>query len=392
MYDFILFENQWTAVNHCKDLTIIARLLKLGGYSVAIANCFHEREYCCDSQFPIIDIQHTCNIEKNTLMHSKIWFVRVIGQLLWRRKLNRFFRETITQLLPLTRNIYVGSYYPRLPTSVLTSIPKDKNIFIWGLRSFWFKRKTKSFFKFHELNSLFLNYLVRHKDNIYFFVSDELIRKEFVELGFSSRKLIIRRERVCEISHPLCNRNQTGRNESFNLLTLGMLRRDKQIERCINAVLHLGQEDINYIIAGRFHHDDGYHELLKAQACGSDAIDFRIGWMSNEAFENTFDEADFLVLCDKKQESCVSNGTMNEALLKFVPIIAPDYEPYNFYVNKYGVGILYDLNDENALASAIIKARQIGKRHFEANISNYISLLNINKVATELRTQLDAVL
>ena len=37
-YDFVLFENAYDIENHYKDLSLLAKILKKAGYTVAIAN------------------------------------------------------------------------------------------------------------------------------------------------------------------------------------------------------------------------------------------------------------------------------------------------------------------------------------------------------------------
>ncbi len=68
----------------------------------------------------------------------------------------------------------------------------------------------------------------------------------------------------------------------------------------------------------------------------------------------------FLLLCDKKQPSSVTNGTLMEAFINLRPVIAPNYDPYKYYVEKYGLGILYNPEETDSLVDAINKAIKRG--------------------------------
>ena len=62
---------------------------------------------------------------------------------------------------------------------------------------------------------------------------------------------------------------------------------------------------------------------------------------------------------------------MNEALLKGMPIIAPNYNPYKSAVEEYGVGLLFAPNEEGALQKALEKAIELGPSAFSKGIVKY---------------------
>jgi glycosyltransferase involved in cell wall biosynthesis len=62
---------------------------------------------------------------------------------------------------------------------------------------------------------------------------------------------------------------------------------------------------------------------------------------------------------------------MNEALLMNKPIIAPNFNPYKYYIEKYSIGILYNEDSLDDLANAIKIAKKIGPRIFYRNIKEY---------------------
>lgn len=75
IYDFVLFENFNQAINHYKDICIIARLLQSSGYSVAIADVFAEAEYCKVEGVPHISVGNKI-VSRFDVASCKIGFLR----------------------------------------------------------------------------------------------------------------------------------------------------------------------------------------------------------------------------------------------------------------------------------------------------------------------------
>ena len=100
------------------------------------------------------------------------------------------------------------------------------------------------------------------------------------------------------------------------------------------------------------------------------------------------DDCDFLILCDKKQATNVTNGTMNEALLNGRPIIAPDYDPYRYVINKYDVGLLFNPTDESSLVNVIKKAAQSKASAYLEQLISYQKSLLFENVAKEFCSNL----
>lgn len=62
---------------------------------------------------------------------------------------------------------------------------------------------------------------------------------------------------------------------------------------------------------------------------------------------------------------------MAEALLLGRPIIAPNYNPYKSIIEKYGVGILYEMHDRESLRNALLQAKDTDSSEFSEGILNY---------------------
>ena len=191
-----------------------------------------------------------------------------------------------------------------------------------------------------------------------------MIKNEFVdEVGIEERRLILRPERYIEESRVAKGLGQKG--NSLHLLFIGTLRPFKNVEFCINALKKLNNDHIKYTIAGRCKNDKQYNDkiaMLSSELPNVNRID---RYISDEEYERLMSDCDFLVLCDKKQKSCASNGTMTEALLHGKPIIAPDFNPFKYEVENNGVGYIYKYGDVDSLVKVILLGLEKGAEPFD---------------------------
>lgn len=374
MYDFILFDTFYGT--HYKDLLMIAELLKDSGYNVAIAGLFQESIYKQDGRFPMVTVQSKCKASL-TSSRSKSSLVRILSNLWNRFKIDRYLCKVIKELSPKANNFYAGTMYLGLPLLWLSRLPKDKRIFFWGLRSYFLTLYTTSITSVEGVTSWRLNRFFLKSKNISFFISEPIIKQEFEQLGFSSDRLVLRPERtIKEISINRIDRN----DNKTQILIIGSLRYQKRIDLIMDVVEKMEDEQIELVIGGRAVPDNGFDVWLNKRANGIKGVKRIDVRYTDEEFARQINECDYLLLCDMKQPSCVSNGTMNDALLRGKPIIAPDYNPYKYYVEKYNVGILYDLGEPDSIEKALIKARDSKPSSFDDGILSYQKDMLYSKV------------
>lgn len=385
MYDFILFETFYG--NHYKDLLMIACLLKDSGYKVAIAGLYHENVIKQDGRFPLLSIKAKCKA-RLTPSSSNLTIVRVLSNLWNRFKLDCYLRKVVKELSPMATNFYVGTMYQGLPLFWLSRLPMTKTIFIWGLRSYFLTQHKFRKVSIEGLTSWFLNRFFHKHTNTFFFISEPIIKKEFENLGFSSERLVLRPERTIEkITINRINRN----DNKVQILIIGSLRYQKRVDLILDAFEKLQDERIELVIGGKASPDKGYASNLNARVKeikNVRRVDVRY---SDDEFARQIDECDYFLLCDMKQPSCVSNGTMNEALLRGKPIIAPNYDPYRYYVEKYNIGLLYDLADSSSIENTLIKACETNVSFFDDGIVSYQKDLLYSKVQNQFRKDIEAI-
>lgn len=375
MFDFVLFENFYFAHNHYKDVCLIAELLMDNGYSVAIADVFDEGDNCHIEGVPHIQF-------KKKYPKMFIGKARITGYLfdfINKRRIDNYLIYVIRQLKGQYQHLYAGSYFTYMTTGWLKEIPSSSNVFFWGLRSARLIQKDRE--------AVHLRLYFESHPNLKFFISDEIIYKEFIDLGISSKRLVIRPERYIKELNPVAVSSDTSK---LHLLTIGTIRRQKRVEKCLDAIRLIPNIAVDYTIAGKA--DDEYEKFITFHREGLNNVKRLNYRIPEDEFCALIDQADFLVLCDEQQQSSVTNGTMNEALLKGKPIIAPNYNPYKYFVEKYGVGLLYDANNTVSLKEAIINATQNGPQIFAKSILLYQESLLFETVSQKFGLDLERTL
>ena len=383
MYDFVLFENFHLAFNHYKDICLIAKMLVASGYSVAIADVFDEANSCVVEGVPHITInaskpkvRKTCNIPVFRVLENHVQTLRR-----W-----RYLTNVIKELVPICKNIYAGSYHVGLSLSMIKAVPPEKNIFFWGLRS---SRLYE--FKLHkDWNSWncyrVIKYVESHS-NVSFFVSDEMIKQEFIQLGINQNRLVIRPERTIQ---SLAIDKNIQSHACLKLLSIGTLRPQKRIELILSALKDIKDIPVEYTIAGRA--DKDYEEIIQKSMQDVKFVQRRNYRLSEEEYNLLIEDCDFLILCDRKSASNITNGTLNEALLKGKAIIAPNYEPYKSIVEKYGVGLLFEDQDLASLCAAVASAYNKRGHFFYENIVNYQKTLLFSRVVEQFKKEMSQCL
>jgi glycosyltransferase involved in cell wall biosynthesis len=383
-FDFVLFENAYAVENHYKDLGILAVILKEAGYKVAIANVFKEKELCNPEGIEHVDFEEKAP-SYFTSTGDKKKKVSSIINLYYRLREDRYLSYIIKECGKVTSNIYLGSLTLGLPTLFLSNLDKDVNYYVWGLRSITPLRWKFESKGFYNCVSRRLYNSITQNDNIKIVVSNEIIRNEFINnVGIPEGRIILRPERVID-EKPRFVPSTPGK---LNLLYIGTLRSFKRVEMCVEAMRRLNNSNIHYTIAGRCRDGSGYDKLIENRIKGLSNVTRIDRYISDEEYEDMLKSCDCLVLCDKPQESCASNGTMLEAVLHGKPIIAPDFNPFKFEIEKYHIGYLYKEGDVDSLCSALLQILNNGTSSLEISIDKYIQMHLIKSVSGNVKKQI----
>ena len=385
-YDFLIFENLYDVENHYKDLNVLAVLLRAAGYKVAILDAFKEAELCKVEGIAHLSVPlkypkefKTLHIYSKNKSRWKSLYYRVLKDI--------YLYRLIKKVNGMAPNIYLGSMTMATPAFFFRAFDKHTNYFMWALRSasclFW---KNKGVGLYHFVSMMLFKNIKRYP-NLRLIVSNEIIMKEFEDIiGVQRDRLILRPERFvtkCVITR------KKAKWEELKLLYIGTIRPSKNIEICLEAIKKANDVRIKYTIAGRARMDEKYGDKINNLAKELPNVNRIDRYIPDEEYEKLINECDFIVLCDKEEPSCASNGTMMEALLHGKPIIAPDINPFKFEVEKYGVGFLYHYENVDSLCNVLLKALDRGSDLFCANLESYQEKFLLQSIAKSLKKQIE---
>lgn len=379
MYDFLLFENYHLAQHHRFDVVIIAKMLKSQGLKVAIFDIYHEDDGDDVEGIPVLHWTSKTSIPDDSWMKRKHSVLEtVFKSKLFQWQLYCYMKEVKSFITDKANNFYCGSYHNGMST-VLFDIHKP--CYWWGLRSERMRFSWRKCFPspsngFHILMEriLFLRNPFQR-----LFVSNQIIKDEFERLGVPRKRMAVREERVVE--KPVgSNLNMLDHNVSF--LVIGQLRKEKHIPTTIAA---FKKANINGSVLKLIGRSQGEYEKEISKAIDEDNRIFRLNaFLEYDDFNKHFSSSHFVLFADEEGPSCITNGTMTEALINHRPIICPNYNPYKYYIEKYGVGLLYDAGKEDSYASVLEKASKLGVQSFQPSIESFLHTIQFDVVATKL--------
>lgn len=379
-YDFIAFESWHTAPTHKFDVSLIARLLQNAGVKVAILDIYHEDNQDEIDGVPVVHMKykHTApNQYWQTHPKNKFHSMLCTFRFLWQQYL--YMWHVKKEIEPMADKFYIGSYQSMMPSIFFTS---KKVCYYWGLRSsgmsnFWMHIKKNPVL---GIRMFLIKHAFMRNPSQKLFVSNSIIKHEFEQLGINDDRMVIRQERCAtgnEQPHYELLSNK------FSLITIGLLRADKRIDYTAREFLgNKNSKEWTYVLAGR-PNDNKYEPVIDKAIAGHDNI-IRINkFLEYDMFYKLIREAHFVVLADKKQPSSVTNGTMMEALLNYRPIIAPNYNPYKYYIETYGIGIMFNPDVPGDLSRAMSEAEEKGTLFFQKNIRDFLNTIEFSNVSKQ---------
>lgn len=378
-YDFILFENYHQAQNHKFDMVLIARMLQSQGLNVAVLDVYGEDNADSIEGIEVIHLpfQNTIpNDNWQSAPKNKLHSLACKLRFLWQQ--HRYLKKVIKFVEPLADSFYCGSYY-LLMSPLLMLLHKPA--YFWGLRS---SRLTDFSAKFKKdpieaINALCLKHAFVKNQNCRLFVSNELIKDEFQKLGIDASRLVIREERCVE-SIGDARTEKMDAQPSF--LVIGQLREQKNVPFTVEAFKQADISESKLYLIGR---SQGRYEQKISNAVKDDERIIRKNeFLDYGDFMAYFSKSHFVLFADEQGESCITNGTMMEALINHRPVICPDYNPFSYYVKKYGIGLLYSPSDICSYTYALRHAAELGTEYFADNITEFLKTISFDKVSRQL--------
>ena len=383
-YDFILFENYHLAANHKIDLVLIARMLKQGGKNVAILNIYGEDNKDFIEGIPVINLPFIPKVPNDRWnLNPKNKLFSLFSTLNFLLQQHFYMKKVVKVLEPMADQFYCGSYHLGMSTQFFKI---RKPCYYWGLRSermnhFWnhFVKNPIDGIRMLQLKNAFKkNHLQR------LFVSNSIIMKEFENLGVPSNRMVIREERCIE---KIPDANLGIRFQDLTFLVIGQLRKEKHIDITVAAFKLANLSNCYLKLVGKERR--GYDTVIASAINNDDRIERVSKFLSYEEFNEWFVKSHFVLFADEQGPSCITNGTMMEALINFLPIICPNYDPYAYYINKYSVGLLYEAGNVESYAKVLKKAADLGTEYFVPNIAKFLETILFDELSRKLVDDID---
>jgi glycosyltransferase involved in cell wall biosynthesis len=358
-------------------------MMRSQGLNVAIFDVYHEMPEDMQDGIPILHWRSKHQAPDDSwMLHKHTKWKTIINSVCQQSRIDRFFREVVLFISDKANAFYCGSYHNGIATELFNL---QKPCYYWGLRSdrlrFSWKKMTRSPINglriLKERRMFFRNPFQR------LFVSNPIIMEEYERLGLPRNRMVLREERVVE--KITCN-NLDALDKSISFLVIGQLRKEKHVPKTIQAFKKADLPGAKLKLIGRAREE---YEAEIIEAIGTDSRIQRLNaFLDYEDFFRFFSQSHFVLFADEEGPSCITNGTMMEALIHHRPIICPNYNPFAYYVNKYGIGILYDANSVDSYASVLKKARDLGTDFFQDNINMFLETLMFDVVAKQFVIEL----
>ena len=381
-YDFILFESCHAAIHHKYDVILIARMLHSQGLKVAILNIYNDFSTSHIHNIPIINLPFHQPIPNDAWQsHPKNKLHSLFCNFRFLLQQHNYAKRVIKFIEPLADQFYCGSFNYSISSQYFKI---NKPCYFWGLRSSWFTGFRKLFFKkpIACIRMMILRHAFMINTNHKLFVSNPIIKTEFEKLGVDKSRIIIREERCIE-GEIVKEEDNIAFGKGISFLVIGMLRKEKNIPFTISAFKAANIPASTLTLVGRSNKNE-YEDII-TKSIDNDKRIVRINrYLEYQEFNYFFKQSQFILFADNEGNSCITNGTMMEALINRRPIICPNYNPYTYYITKYNIGILYQPNNIASYADALRKANELGYRSFLPTIDHFLKTISFEHVAQQL--------
>lgn len=160
-------------------------------------------------------------------------------------------------------------------------------------------------------------------------------------------------------------------NSLFDFITIGTLSRSKSHLLALSAFKKYGLP-YRYLIAGLPRDTVGReveNQVHKLERDTELTIQGEFGYISNERYVEILRSTRYCLLPYDFTRGNISSQVMHDCFKYGVPIIAPNIEPFTWYVERYGIGLLYKEGDISSLAEVVKQAMNTPLEIFSAGFA-----------------------
>jgi glycosyltransferase involved in cell wall biosynthesis len=102
--------------------------------------------------------------------------------------------------------------------------------------------------------------------------------------------------------------------------------------------------------------------------------------LDDEEYDTLTERTEFMLLPYDFKRGAISSQVMHDAFAKSIPIVAPDVEPFKYYIKRYGVGLIYKEGDPESFVETLYKAAKMHRSDFEKRFELLHDDLSFTKV------------
>ena len=172
--------------------------------------------------------------------------------------------------------------------------------------------------------------------------------------------------------------------KEFTLLTPGAIYRGKNIDFVLDVYKKYNL-NFKYIIVGFPIGVYGRKIVKTVESLEKNTLITGIfRYLPDEEYKEMIQRSSFVLLPYSKERSNGISAVMHDAFENNTPIIAPNMRPFNYYVNKYSLGLLYAPNEESFI-SVLKKASKIDTSIYKDNFEKFKKDFSYSKTQKKIR-------
>lgn len=177
------------------------------------------------------------------------------------------------------------------------------------------------------------------------------------------------------------------RTATHTFLTIGTISKSKNHLFALTAFKEQGLP-YSYHIAGAPLDAIGEEVRLFVEEHGKAegrAITGEFGYLSSERYDELMRSAEFMLFPYDFTRGSISSQVLHDSFSYGIPIIAPAIQPFKWYVERYGIGLLYTEGDRASFAGALRTAAGMRRDDFKAGFAELQQAHSLETVRENFR-------
>lgn len=149
---------------------------------------------------------------------------------------------------------------------------------------------------------------------------------------------------------------------TFDFITIGTISKSKNHLFALSA-FEAGQLPYRYMIAGLSRDSVGKKvekEVGRLEGTRNFAIRGEFGYIDDNHYRELLRSSRFALFPYDFARGDISSQVMHDSFQQGVPIVAPDIQPFKWYVENYCIGLLYKEGDAESFTATLRKAHEMG--------------------------------